>query len=258
MIGSRKVDKPLVLYGYGRLGKLAEEIFNELNIPVANIVSKEVPWVLMPENTGGYKNKVLLAICVATELYAQVTTPLTAAGWQDIVPCWEIVDAYPEAEIHNGWTVCPTDDDTHETYSVMGRLADDLSQRHYGAFMDWHISHYEHRDLAIEVSKSSLPSTLADIRQRQKVIIFADTPLIKAVRIHAEGYELKTLEENIHIFKKYRPSIECACYHSRDGLWKIEKFLMDSLPDYTWTFRLHSYQGQSAYIYGCPKEILDK
>jgi hypothetical protein len=74
------------------------------------------------------------------------------------------------------------------------------------------------------------------------------------ISIHNEGYELQTIQDSIEVFKKDKPRLEVACYHSRDGLWKIEKFLMDNLPDYTWTFRLTAYMGQGAYIYGCPKE----
>lgn len=248
MIGPRKVDRPLVLYGFGKLGHLAKEIFDELDIHSIMIDKNcDLHHVRNPEDC-------LLAICVATEPYNQVIAPLVAAGWTDIVSVWDIIEAYPEVGIHNGWIERPEDRDDHETYKAMISLSDDLSRQHYSAFIDWRISHYEHKGLAIDVSTTPLSSTLADIRTRQGIITFADTPMIKAVSIHAEGCELKTLEANMYILKKYRPSIECAVYHSRDGLWKIPLFLMDNLPNYRWTFRLHAYQGQAAYIYGCPKE----
>jgi hypothetical protein len=54
MIGPRRVDKPLVLYGYGKLGHLAEEIFYELKIPIAAII-----WDANPDMT--HKDNTLIA-----------------------------------------------------------------------------------------------------------------------------------------------------------------------------------------------------
>jgi hypothetical protein len=251
MIGPRLVNKPLVIYGNGKLGRLAMEIFHELHIPIVGLVDKTCVF------RDKHPRDAILAICVATEPYNQIIAPLVETGWDDIVPVWNIIEAYLEVGIHNGWIEQPMDRNDHETYKIMVNLADDLSRLHYGAFMDWRISNYEHRDLVIEISKSSLPATLADIRLRQRVDIFADAPM-KTISIHNEGCELKTLEENMQLFQKYRPEIDVSCYHSRDGLWKIEKFLMNNLPNYTWTFRLTAYMGQGAYITGCPKERLDK
>ena len=112
----------------------------------------------------------------------------------------------------------------------------------------------------IAINSPSLPSTLADIRARQHATLYTldGSPLPESISIHTEGCELKTLEINMPLFQRYRPSIDVACYHSRDGLWAIEKYLMDNLPDYTWTFRLSAYQGQGAYIYGTPNERKEK
>lgn len=264
MIGPRKVDKPLVLYGYGKLGHLAEEIFGELKIPIAGIFDKS-RWSVCKSSLGPDQQEIaLLAICIATEPYTQVIAPLIATGWKDIVPVWDIVEAYPEVGIGNGWFTeippkKPKKIDNDGVAFVLSNLSDnDRSHNDYLNFILWHQNHFESHpsswwnpDLK---NNPSLPSTLADIRARQRVIIY-DRPQ-ESVSIHAEGLELATLEANMDSLSWYRPKIECACYHSRDGLWKIEKYLMDNLENYIWTFRIHAYMGQGAYIYGTPKEML--
>ncbi|RPH75715.1 hypothetical protein EHM76_01005 [bacterium] len=245
MIGPRLVDKPLVLYGYGKLGHLAEEIFRELGIPIVGYWNKDcIPYI---------KDKdLLVAICVATEQYSDVIAPLKAAGWNDIVPVMDIIEAYP-AGIHNGWFAGPL---THEDRDGMTQVAiglpDKISRSHYYAHLEWR----RYRDeLAYEVEpREVLPSTLADLRERQYPT--AQYLVEEYVHVHCEGYELETLRNCIGELMKYRPKIEVACYHSRDSLWKIEKLLMDSLPDYHWKFRLSAYMGLGAYIYGTPKEKL--
>jgi hypothetical protein len=241
-IGPRRVDKPLVLYGYGKLGHLAEEIFNELKIPIAGFIDNRVP--TKPFDA-------LLAICVATEPYAQVTDPLIAAGWVDIAPIWEIIAAYPQVGIDNGWTVETDAMDRVAMFRVANDLDDEISWLNYTSFLMWRTQHTD--PLIPPEPQESLPSTLTDIRARQHPYRILSGNC-DSIEIHNEGHELQTLEWSIGELKKYRPRLTVACYHSRDGLWKIEKFLMDSLPDYRWTFRLHSYMGQSAYIYGTPKE----
>ncbi len=257
MIGPRKVDKPLVLYGYGKLGHLAEEIFKELKIPLSYIIDKNRIFPKNPEECWAMERS-LLAICVASEPYNQVVAPLKAAGWTDIVPVWDIIDAYPEVGIHNGWVApwCDTSfEEEDECDRVMAGLGDKLSKIHYErGHLGWRRTHYEQSGLEI-TPREPLPSTLADIRRRQRVDTYADAPM-KTIDIHNEGCELKTLEVNMPLFQKYRPSLSVAVYHSRDGLYKIEKFCMENLPDYRWTFRLTAYCGQGAYLIGCPKERL--
>ena len=41
MLAPVKVKKPLILYGKGKLGKLAVEIFEELKIPIYEIMDKD-------------------------------------------------------------------------------------------------------------------------------------------------------------------------------------------------------------------------
>jgi hypothetical protein len=251
MIGPRRVDKDLILYGRGKLGKLAEEIFDELKISYTMMDKYDR---YPPIGHGGK----LVAICVATEPYYRVIAPLIKAGWTDIMPVWDIIEAYPEVGIHNGWFTGKTINEREEISAVIEGLHDFISQEHYMVFRMWHQHRAELRPICPIEPGESLPSTLADIRNRQKWWGPCDSwegeNRLETVHIHAEGNELKALSAFLPAMVKQRPKISVSCYHSRDGLWKIEKYLMDNLPDYTWTFRLTAYMGQGAYIYGCPKE----
>lgn len=258
MIRPRKVDKPLVLYGKGKLGQLAGEIFTELKIPYTMLDKYDR---YPPVGHGG----ALVAICVATEPYGQVTAPLITAGWTDVVPVWDIVEAYLETGILNGWFVGDlTQEDAAAIKWLSDEWVDGISFFHWLSFCAWHTDRTEFRvkKWAQIISAEALPSTLADIRERQKVIIWSDSHHSfwsshgdsGTAYIHQEGKEMETLMANMKVFQNHRPKISCACYHSRDGLWKIPKFLMDNLPDYKWTFRLHAYMGQGAYIIGVPEE----
>jgi len=43
-------------------------------------------------------------------------------------------------------------------------------------------------------------------------------------------------------------------YHNEDGIWKTAHWLMDTLPDYRFLFRAHSWCGTGAVIYAIPEE----
>jgi len=249
MIGPRKIDKPLVLYGYGKLGHLAEEIFKELKIPILKIIDKDSDY-RFPEYGS------LVGVCVANEPYAPIYKKLTNYhGWTDIVPVYDILEAYPEVGIHNGWFITPGEWNLQEMLKIDRALADKQSRMHYVAFAYWHRYRKDLMSFKLDAEDTTvpLPSTLVDIRQRQRVDYFADVPQ-ESISVHNEGCELITLQENMYLFQKYRPKIAVAVYHSKDGLYKIEKFLMENLSNYTWTFRCHAYMGQAAYIYGVPAE----
>lgn len=240
----RKIDKPLVLYGKGNLGKLAKEVFYELGIRPAYVFDTTAFF-------GGLPKDVLVAVCVATAPYAPIAKTLNDAGWEDVVPVWDIVEAYPEIGLHNGWMAGKlTTIDRNRIRSLYWE--EGKSYSHYNMHLGWRCYRKEYNWVEIE-HKTCLPSTLADIRARQHVQVIGDEPM-DCVSIHAEGYELETIQRYMRLFRKYRPRIEVACYHSRDGLWKIPYELMKGLKNYKFTFRLHAYQGQAAYIYCVPKE----
>lgn len=240
----RKVDRPLVLYGRGALGSLAKEIFYEIGIRPAYTMDKTCSFDVLPKD-------VLVAVCVATEPYQAIEASLLRAGWKDVVPVWSLIEEYPRVDIHNGWRA------GRLTKAVLREISslewcDGASYDHYNEFLDWRVNGRS-SDIVRRRKKKCLPSALSDIRTRQRVFYYDDTPTMDKVDIHAEGYELQTIKENLYLFQKHRPILSVACYHSKDGLWKIPSLLMSELDDYGWKFRLHSYMGQGAYIYGTPR-----
>lgn len=101
-----------------------------------------------------------------------------------------------------------------------------------------------------------MTSKVCGIKEIKKSCKKIDSLSIKPtfVKIHAEGGELKIVKGAINTFTKYRPIITITLYHSRDGLWEIQKTLIDMLRDYKFFHRMHSWMGTGTVIYCIPKE----
>jgi len=72
------------------------------------------------------------------------------------------------------------------------------------------------------------------------------------LKIHTEGSELNVLLGAAETITKHRPIIAVSIYHNRDGLCKTISYLISQLDNYSFYFRLHSYQGTGAFIYAIP------
>ena len=253
MLEPRKVDKPLVLYGNGRLARLALEIFDSLGLKPTAVLDGW-RWGDKESVSDGIKRDALIAICIASEPYVPLLNMLRAAAWRDVVPVWDIIEAYPEVNIRNGWFLGELSIKEKE---FVRRLSwgDDLSGSHYASFLAWRKSHMEMRYRPYD-GIHTYPSTLRDVRMRQYVHRMSREALKTSSEwdIHAEGFELETLERNMRSFAEMRPTLRVACYHSRDGAFAIPQLLMESLEDYVFTFRLTAYMGQGAYIICTPQE----
>lgn len=273
MIGPRRVDKPLVLYGHGRLGHLAEEVFKKIGVPIYQVFDKSCPPCFNPVDC-------LVAICIASEPYAPIADKLRADGFTDIVSVYDIFEAYPECGITSGWFVgSVSEEDVGGLTYVTSIWLDRLSKVHYLQFVRWHeyredFFPYEYpidptnRWYIPEVKETlrmdkehirleNPGSTLSDIADRKSYrarFPYDDPTPLTYIQLHCEGNELVTIQDNMGYFQKYRPIIAVTVYHTRDGLWAIEKTLMDNLENYRWYFRLHAHQGQAAIMYGVPKE----
>ncbi len=147
----RKVDKPLILYGAGNLGKMAKEYFEKLGIPFLFVVdanpdlhSRDPFWAGI-EIYGIHnvpikqRESSLLAICVVTTSFSHVTVPLKEKGWRDVVPFYDIAEAYRDRHpLSNGWHSGLLTDDIIGIESVLSRWEDDISRAHYLQFIAWH------------------------------------------------------------------------------------------------------------------------
>jgi hypothetical protein len=258
---NRKVDKPLFLYGAGKLGQLAAEVMNELKIPVTLVLDKNGIFKVS-DILPIVKKESLIAVCCTTEPYSSIESDLKAAGWTDIVSVYDIFNAYSECEIFNGWKV--NSGYPKAMSDVNSKWEDGWSWQHYLFFHSYRQYGAELDtckwapiipDRAIvgghDITNFVKDSSLAAIRERRCIPTFGRLPFYN---IHCEGMELPAIQQNITNFQYYRPILKVACYHNEDGLWKIEKFLMDNLEKYKFYFRLHAFQGQAAYIYCLPEE----
>lgn len=147
----REVDKPLILYGAGDLGKMAKEYFDLLGIPFLFVVDaspdgprKDPFWAGIEirgkaEVSAEQRATALLAICVATVPFTVISQPLFEQGWQDVVPFYDIAEAYLNRHpLSNGWHAGELNDlDLFGIDSVLYRWEDDVSRAHHMQFVAW-------------------------------------------------------------------------------------------------------------------------
>jgi FkbM family methyltransferase len=74
------------------------------------------------------------------------------------------------------------------------------------------------------------------------------------VKLHLEGGELLALNGARETLSSSRPIIATTVYHNADGVWRTALWLMETLPDYRFLFRLDSWCGTGALIYAIPNE----
>lgn len=74
------------------------------------------------------------------------------------------------------------------------------------------------------------------------------------VKLHLEGGELAALKGARRTLLTHRPIIAATVYHNADGIWRTPLWLMETLPDYRFLFRAHSWCGTGAVVYAIPRE----
>lgn len=147
----RQVDKPLILYGAGNLGRMARDYFARLRIPVLFAVDANpqahrrdpfwsgVDILGIDDVPAAQGRSALWAVCVVTAPFSQVSGPLKKAGWCDVVPFYDIAEAYRDRHpLSNGWhSGALTEQDLCGIESVLYRWEDDLSRAHHLQFVAW-------------------------------------------------------------------------------------------------------------------------
>lgn len=73
------------------------------------------------------------------------------------------------------------------------------------------------------------------------------------IKLHLEGAELAALKGARQTLLDHRPIVAATVYHNDDGIWKTAEWLMQTLPDYRFFFRNHSWCGTGAVIYAIPE-----
>jgi FkbM family methyltransferase len=74
------------------------------------------------------------------------------------------------------------------------------------------------------------------------------------VKLHLEGGELAALKGARQTLLSTRPIVAATVYHNADGIWQTPLWLMETLPDYRFLFRVDSWCGTGAVVYAIPKE----
>lgn len=146
-----KVDKPLIIYGAGNLGKMAKEYFDILNITISLITDKhpeqyinDTFWnnikIISPEDVPYEQRKSsLLAICIVTSSFSEINKSLKEQGWNDTIPFYDISQSYTNIHpLNNGWYEKLTKDDISNIENILSKLEDNISRAHYLQFIAWH------------------------------------------------------------------------------------------------------------------------
>lgn len=74
------------------------------------------------------------------------------------------------------------------------------------------------------------------------------------IKIHTEGSEFDIIKGGVSTIREHRPAIVYSVYHTRNGFCHDLIETMKLINDYSWYFRLHSYQGTGAFVYGIPNK----
>jgi FkbM family methyltransferase len=74
------------------------------------------------------------------------------------------------------------------------------------------------------------------------------------LKLHLEGAELEALKGGRELLRRDRPIVAATVYHNDDGIWRTPLWLIETLADYRFLFRLHSWCGTGAVVYAIPEE----
>ncbi|WP_153132414.1 FkbM family methyltransferase [Dechloromonas hortensis] len=151
----RHVDKPLILYGAGKLGQMAAELFAKLDIPVRCAIDRHPPAsgllngsipVLTPDDIPATdRRNVMIAICIVTAPYEPIRNFLAESGWSDIVPVYDVFEAYTaRLPMANGWFAeAPEEAECTAIEKVLATWSDDESRAAHLQFMAWRLGRQE-------------------------------------------------------------------------------------------------------------------
>ncbi len=147
----RKIDKPVILYGAGTLGKMAKDFFNYLGTPLLYVVDKNANqyktdeyWqnikIIHPDDVKETDKKdCLLVVCIVTTPLMKLRDELKNKGWKDIAFFYDVSEAYHDRyPLSNGWFLGKFNDKEKKSIEkVFSSLADDISRAYYVQFLAW-------------------------------------------------------------------------------------------------------------------------
>lgn len=154
-VSARRVDAPVVIYGAGKLGKMAAELFTRLGVDVAYAIDRAPPpgglldgriRVLRPDEVPFADRAThLIAVSVVFAPYAEIAQQLASMGWRDVRPLYDIAEAYADRlPMRNGWFAGRLNErDAASIAGVFDRWHDAPSRAAYLQFLAWRIHRAE-------------------------------------------------------------------------------------------------------------------
>jgi len=147
----RFINKPIVLYGAGDMGKMAFSYFNNLKIKIEFIVDQKAKFYeldnfwdeidLIHPDQLRYLNKdnFLFVICLAASPFSEIEHFLMGLGCLDISSFYDIAEAYKDIfPLSNGWFANNISNrDLKEMSDTLEFWDDDISRAHYIQFYAW-------------------------------------------------------------------------------------------------------------------------
>jgi FkbM family methyltransferase len=148
----RRIDKPLAIYGAGNLGKMALDFLARVGHLPSFVVDANASslvndpfWsdmVIVAPHEVPIADRAthLLAITVATQAYEDFARALSSQGWTDVVPFYDVSEAYRNIHpLGNGWVLDEIDEeDIDSTLQTLAEWSDDISRAHHLQFLAWH------------------------------------------------------------------------------------------------------------------------
>lgn len=143
--------QPLALYGAGNLGRLARDHLRAVGEDFALVVDRNAEALAAGGEWAGTrlvhpdavdadtKARAMLALSIVTSPFAPLQAALSAAGWRDIVPFYDIAESFRDRHpLSNGWFAEPfSDDDVQSIGAVLSTWNDDVSRAHHLQFIAW-------------------------------------------------------------------------------------------------------------------------
>lgn len=164
-VGPRPVDRPLVLYGAGKLGHLAADLFRRLTIPVTYALDRfppdggrlsgDIPVRRPDEVRPSDRDSHIVAVCIVNAPYEPIRADLSLMGWRHIFPVYDLVEAYVDRlQMGNGWFAGPLcGEDVSRISAVLSNWSDDWSRAAHLQFVAWrlHRIEWEFQDAPIRI-----------------------------------------------------------------------------------------------------------
>lgn len=155
--GPVPVDRPLVLYGAGSLGKLARHHLALVGVPIALVVDaaaatarQDPAWqgldVVTPDSVpAALRREALLAVSIVNSPFVPLRDALMAAGWAHCVPFYDIAEGFRSRHpLGNGWFADRLDEDAMRcAHAVQQGWADAASRAHALRFAAWRLCRAE-------------------------------------------------------------------------------------------------------------------